>query len=188
MKNRIFKIILIPVFLYFCVCEMVSSGSETIEIIKNGSFEQGITEPFYWYFYSPYSLYETGKIDTVHAFDGDQSLKIERKYPTTQPACFCQDLTEFGDIKNVTLSAYLKTYRVKTNCAYISVHAYGENFTYLCGSSTKTNSQSKGSTIWLKQSVKMNTPDETKKIRVFLNHYGDGTAWFDKVSLKAELK
>lgn len=145
-------------------------------------------KPDYWYYYSPYSLYETTKIDTSFAYDGNQSLTIERLYPTTLPAYFYQDVTGFGNIKSIKLAAYVKTCMVKTNCAYISINVYDEDFIFLCGTSAKINSQSKGTTIWLKQSIKLNTPDETKKIRVYLNHFGDGTAWFDNVSLTAELR
>lgn len=188
MKKRLLLIIVMFLLAVYLSCEKNVSGSRTIELIENGSFEKEFNHILtFWTFYTIYTLYDEGGIDTTLVYKGKYSAKIQREYATNAPAFYYQYINDVENIKKVKFSVFMTTRNIRNGCAYISVSAFDKNNRNLSGRSTRDTYPVKGNTIWQEFSVELELPNGTEKLQIFLNHMGDGTVWFDSASLTGEM-
>ncbi|MFC1723987.1 hypothetical protein ACFL4T_00060 [candidate division KSB1 bacterium] len=185
MKKNIFVSAVIIIFVLFSNCS--PNKPEIIELLKNGDFEAGDKIPKYWGYGGSDTLNITGAIDTESAIFGEKCLKIESSVSqVSKYGMFYQTVYNVPAGKNLTFSIYMKTYgkTVGNISAHINVQkADHEILSYHFIEIDKITSYPVG---WKRYSISIDTPEKTQNIRVYLWMAGNGTGWFDKVSLTYE--
>ena len=196
-----FALIFIIIISYTCNKNIgepeLSLKTETINLVKNGDFEDGDPMPAYWLWYHPgvASPVEgfSCTVDQDEFYSGSRSVKIVRENLNSDDnSMFYQVINEdlpLGEI--VTFSAFIKTRDVNTSPRLIlMMYSEGNNVVGKIGRSGEK--MVLGTTDWKRYSIKARIAPSTHSIMLYLffNDYnlikGTGTVWFDNVTLTYE--
>ena len=183
MKYNLFYLF---VFLLLISCKGNSTSPVIVDLIENGDFEEGYITPSYWYVYSNNESAFSYAWDDSVFYSGQKSIRIFRSENDGNAVFLKQNINSFPRNKEVKFSAYIRTENVVSGSAIVVFRADDENNNFVAFASTQHHEQINSTRQWRKYTVRANIPDNAEYFHIWLLHTGDGTVWFDKVSLTYE--
>ena len=186
-KMRNNKLMSFAILILLIISNCSPNKPEIIELIKNGDFEEGDRIPEKWKYYSSDTLNITCALDNESALFGEKCFKIESSLSqVTKHGELYQSIYNVPEGKNLTFSIYIKTYRKTVGSVSANIWVKKADYEVLSYNRIEMNNITSYPVGWKRYSIPIDTPEHAQNIRVFLWISGNGTAWFDKVSLTYE--